>query len=107
MAIIGIAVAVGGLYRIFTDDPLPPSGPEIERSLDAEIGREDRELAVCHREARVWRCQAGPASYRVTVDRERCWSAERVGRRGRRFPKTLEGCVDDVPDDPTPLERYD
>ena len=99
-------MAIGGLARIFTDDPLPPSGPEIERSLDAEIGTGERDVAVCSAAEGGWRCQAGPAAYRVTVDRERCWSAERVGRRGKKFPKALDGCVDDVPDEAWSIDRY-
>ena len=107
VAVLGIAVAIGGLALIFTDDPLPPSGPEIERSLDVTIGdADDREAATCRRDGATWRCKAGPATYRDTVDRDRCWTAERAGRRGERFPETLDNCVDDG-DTATPGSSYD
>ena len=98
LALLGIAVAVGGLALIFTEDPEPPTTAEIERSLAAALDGE-RTPFTCEQMGAAWSCRARRVRYTVVADRDRCWTGEKV--RGRASaPARLEGCVDDVEPDP-------
>ncbi len=102
MAILGLGVAVAGLALIFTDDPVPPTTAEIERSLAAVLdGR--RTPVACEQMGAGWSCRVRRVRYTIVPDRNRCWTGERVGGRGSGPPR-LDGCVDDVGPDPYEID---
>ena len=95
LAVLGIAVVVAALAQIFTENPEPPATAEIERSLAAVLDGE-RIPATCEQMGAAWSCRVGKARYTVVADQDRCWTGERVSRRGRACPLRIDGCVDDV-----------
>ena len=57
LAVLGIAVAIAGLAVIFTEDPVPPTTTEIERSL-AAVYDGVRTPFTCEQMGAAWSCGA-------------------------------------------------
>jgi hypothetical protein len=107
-----LAAFVWGLYglaRLFAPDYAKVTPRNLSRSVTRETGGGsalDEKPVPCARVRGEWSCfvpdnkgSGGGARYRVTMEDEHCWSAEKT-LGGGELPKNAADCVttEDLPD---------